>query len=183
MNREKEEGLRVCKTRELVLLLLLKLEQLSRAKKDPVDAKQREELVALFEEASVMLVNPSIDPWLDLVDFCESRFGNTLRKSLALLFDELEVVPFSRRRPDLEEAQAAVGEEETAFVRDKKRIKTALATQADARVQEQEKPAASLGLLRKSEKKSKAVAPAPAPTAIVVRKVKVKRKVSPKKKP
>jgi len=181
MNREKEEGLRLCKTRELVLLLLLKLEQLSRAKNDPVDAKQRAELVALFEETSVLLVNPSIDPWLDLVDFCEERFGKTLPRSLALLFDELEVVPFSRRRPESEEVQAA-GEEETAFVRDKKRIKTELATQADAKLQDQEKPAASLGLLRKSEKKSKTVAPAPAPAGVVVKKVKVKRKISPKKK-
>jgi hypothetical protein len=181
LNREREEELRVRKTRELVGLVLLRLECLARRKRDPVDVKDRTDLVALLEEASLLLVNPSIDPWLDLVDFCEDNFGADLRSFMALVFEELEVAPHSRKR-DEALAEASAGEAETSFVRDKKRIKNELA--ASKTVEPKPTKSASLGSLRKIEKKTKAsvAIAAAAPPPVVVKKIKVKRKSPMKKK-
>ncbi len=186
MQREKEEHLRERKTREVVALVLLKLESLSRRKRDPADEKGRSELIGLMEESSVLLVNPSIDPWLDLVDFCEDQFGKSLKKTLHFVFDELEVVPHSRKRAEDGSSAGHAGKEEAAFVLDKKKIKNELVskTEASAVMQAEKKSAPqSLGSLRKSEKKVKASAvPAPPPQPVVVKKISVKKKKSPLKK-
>jgi hypothetical protein len=186
VDREREDELRGKKARETVCNVLLKLEYLSRRKQDPIEKGDCKEVVALFEMVALLLVNPSVDAYLDVIDFCDDSFGPKLRKSLDAVFDELEVEPHSRIRVGVEEEDVVARGAETEFVRDKKRIKNELTSKADAEQQEKEKrqkqqnQPASLGSLRKSEKTSKKSAAPAVAHPVVMKKFKIKRK-SPQK--
>ncbi len=191
-SREREDELRECKLREVVCLIGVRLEALSRLKRDPVATAAIEDLLALFESAAVLLTNPSIGALLDLVDFCWDLYETHLGATLTQVWEELEVEPHSRGRgnaaPQGEGEEG--GEAEPEIGLDKKKIKTELASKAEAVLQQeqqkkqQKKPPAplSLGSVRMSEKtKNKAKTAVPAP-AVIVQTVKFKKKSPMKKK-
>jgi hypothetical protein len=188
-SRVREEGLRRCKTRELVCLIVVRLEHLARQKRDPVDAGSCSDLVAMFEGAAMLLTSPSTAPLLDLVDFCWDTFGRTLGATLIRVWEELEVEAHSRAPTAV--AESGAEEKEAVVAGDKKRIKTELAVKAVEVMQvEQERarkrlplPQVSLGSIRKKEQIQKKAADTAVPQPrVIINKVKVKKKSPMKKK-
>ena len=159
VNREREDEMRDWKRIELMLLIVVQLEVLAERQLDVALESEMEQLVALFEAVSVLLVNPSVDPWLDLIDFCAATYQTVLSDVLHQLFEELEVEPNAReknKRDASSEADDSRGEHEVKT--DLKRLKTELQTQASAtaaRAPARTASTKSLGSLRKKDRQQK----------------------------
>ena len=167
LNREMEMMMRRRKTAELVLLIVARLELWAQRKQEG----NLQLLTELFESVSVLLVDPSVNPWLDLIDFAAREFRPLLPAVMEQVFEELEVEPEMRNKTELKDV---VKDRANELLVDKKQLKTALKNEASSESRVAPK-VSSLLSLRQREKKKKTARPLGVPLPKVIEK-KISRK-------